>query len=175
MKQILLILLGSITFANASSLQLPTAFTSLFSQTITTPSKKTIQYNGVVNYNSPSLLKWSYISPTKKEVCTDSKIVLVVDHHLEQVSMFKITKGFNLPAVIKSAKSVGKNEFIASHDNQKFHIRTVNNRQLSQISYIDELDNKVEVNFNNTKYLQSPISNTKLKCNYPSTYDIIEG
>lgn len=175
MKKILLALLGFMALANASELQLPISFTSKFSQTITTPSKKTIIYNGSVNYNSPSLLKWSYSSPTKKEVCTDSKLVLVVDHHLEQVSMFKITKGFNLPAVIKSAKAVGKGEFVAQHDNKKFNIRTINNNQLSQISYVDELDNKVVVNFNNTKYLKSPISSNKLKCNYPSNYDIIEG
>jgi len=175
LKKILLTLLGFMTISNAIALELPISFTSKFSQTITTPSKKTIIYNGDVSYNSPSLLKWSYSSPTKKEVCTDSKLVLVVDHHLEQVSMFKITKGFNLPAVIKSAKSVGNGEFVAQHDNKKFYIRTISNNQLSQISYIDELDNKVVVNFNNIKYLKTPINSSKLKCNYPSTYDIIEG
>lgn len=175
MKNILLILLGSATLASATPLALPIAFTSMFNQTITTPSKKTIQYGGSVNYNSPSLLKWSYSSPTKKEVCTDSKIVLVVDHHLEQVSMFKVEKGFNLPAVIKSAKVVGKDKYLASYNNQKFHILTSNGNQLSQISYVDELDNSITINFSNTKYLNAPINKTILKCNYPSNYDIIEG
>lgn len=160
---------------SASSLKLPAAFTSNFEQSITTPSKKTINYSGNVMFSSSTLLKWSYVAPAKKEVCTDSKIVLVVDHALEQISAFKISKGLNLPMVIKSAKNIRNNQFIASYDKRKYNITSNKNGQLLKISYIDELDNSVNINFISTKYLNKPINGSKLKCNYPSSYDIIEG
>jgi len=92
------------TFLNAEELKMPIAFESQFVQEIISPSKKKIRYTGKVQYSKSSLLKWQYISPTKKEVCTDGKELVIVDHDLEQISFYTIDKGFDLSAVLENAK-----------------------------------------------------------------------
>jgi len=92
-------------FAHAQSIMLPDNFQANFTQKITNPKKKVINYSGNVRFSSKTLLKWVYVKPTKKEVCTNGKELTVVDHDLEQVSNYLIDKGFNLIKIVKDAIS----------------------------------------------------------------------
>ncbi len=79
-----------------------------FLQKVTNQQKKVIKYSGnlVIWKNR---IKWSYLKPSKKEVCSDGEKLVVVDHELEQVGFYKINKSFNLQKIIKNAKHYKKN------------------------------------------------------------------
>jgi outer membrane lipoprotein carrier protein len=119
---ILLILTTSvIVFANP--IVLPENFTANFTQMITNPKKKVINYSGKVRFSDKTLLKWEYLEPTKKEVCTNGLELLVVDHDLEQVSNYLINKGFNLTEVLKKAKLHSENIYVAEYQGKKYTIQ----------------------------------------------------
>jgi len=122
MKQIALILILSVvTFA--SSINIPENFQANFKQTITNPKKKVISYSGKVYFSEGTKLKWEYTKPTKKEVCTNGKELRVVDHDLEQVSEYRINKGFNLSQVLKKAKFHSDKLYLASHGGIQYTIQ----------------------------------------------------
>jgi len=154
---------------------MPTAFESQFVQEIVSSSKKKITYTGKVQYSKNSLLKWQYTSPTKKEVCTDGKDLVIVDHDLEQISLYTINKGFNLPAVLASAKKQTNGNFVAVYQKKSYYISLDVKGELASISYNDDLDNQVSIRFNGMRYVNTPFSNSTMKCLFPQTYDIIRG
>jgi len=91
-------------YAFSASITLPENFQAKFTQKITNPKKKVINYSGKVSFSDKVLLKWEYVKPTKKEVCTNGHDLRVVDHDLEQVSNYRINKGFDLSKILKKAK-----------------------------------------------------------------------
>ncbi|MDD5406199.1 MAG: LolA-like outer membrane lipoprotein chaperone [Sulfurovaceae bacterium] len=163
------------TSINAGELKMPAAFESKFVQEIVSPSKKKIIYTGKVQYSKSSLLKWQYVSPTKKEVCTDGKDLVIVDHDLEQISLYAINKGFNLPAVLTSAKRQTNGNYLAVYEKKNYYISLDSKMELTGISYNDDLDNKVSIRFNDMRYLNTPFSRNSMKCLLPQTYDLIRG
>ena len=92
-----LIALLSLAFSLLSAtVELPENFQANFIQKITNTKQKVITYSGEVRFSNETLFKWSYKEPTQKEVCTDGKELLVVDHDLEQVSAYRIAKGIDI-------------------------------------------------------------------------------
>jgi len=174
MKAILLILAASaVTFANA--IMLPENFTASFVQKITNPKKKVINYSGKVRFSDKTLLKWEYLEPTKKEVCTNGLELLVVDHDLEQVSNYLINKGFNLTEVLKKAKPHSKNIYVAEYQGKKYTIQVDAKGRLQSVAYFDDLENKVQIVFTKVKYGKGKLPAKTMQCNYPEAYDIIRG
>ena len=168
----LLLLLSSMLFA---SIELPENFQADFEQKITNNKKRVIKYEGKVLFSDKKLFKWSYVSPTKKEVCTDGKELLVVDHDLEQVSAYYIAKGLDISKVLKKAKLHSNNIYVAAYEGKNYTIQLDNIEKLHSIAYYDELDNKVQIRFINMKYGKGKLSGEKMKCNYPNFYDMIRG
>lgn len=162
-------------FLSADGIKLPMAFDSSFTQEIISPKNKKIIYKGRVLYSDKSLLKWIYAAPTKKEVCTNGKEVVIVDNDLEQVSFYTINKGFNLPEVLKSAKKEPNGTFSAKYQKKNYNIKLNSNGELLQVFYVDDLDNKVTINFNGIKYKNRSIPSENLKCIIPRNYDIARG
>ncbi len=174
-KNLLISILLFFTFLNAGGLKMPIAFESQFVQEIVSPSKKKITYTGKVKYSKRSLLKWQYTSPTKKEVCTDGKELVIVDHDLEQISFYTINKGFNLPAVLESAQKQKNGSFTAVYQKKNYYINLNAKGELASIVYNDDLDNLVSIRFNSMKYVNAPFPNNTMKCILPQAYDIIRG
>lgn len=168
----LFLLLSSIVFA---TIELPENFQADFVQKITNTKAKVIEYKGEVSFSNETLFKWSYIEPTKKEVCTDGLELLVVDHDLEQVSAYYITKGLDISKVLKQAKVHNKNIYVAVYENKKYTIQLDAKQKLHSIAYFDDLDNKVQIVFKHMKYGKGNLSMKHMKCNYPRHYDMIEG
>lgn len=171
---ILSILYGTLLAAQ-SAITLPPSFHAEFSQTITNDQKKQIVYRGKIDFSSPDRFKWRYTAPTRKEVCTDSKELLVVDHDLEQVSSYIIDKGLDLPAILKSAKPHRKSVYIARYQERYYTIQVNSRQELSRIAYKDDLDNNVLIIFSRMKYGKRSIPAAQMKCNYPESYDRIGG
>ena len=170
---ILILTLG--LFAYAKPITLPANFTANFTQKITNPKKKVINYKGKVHFSSKSLLKWAYTKPTKKEVCTNGKELVVVDHDLEQVSNYLIDKGFNLIKIVKDAKVHSKNVYVSKYNGTNVTIQVDNKQKLHSIAYFDNLDNKVQIVFKKVRYGKGKLSKKVMTCKAPRDYDMIRG
>jgi len=165
------LLLSSI-FAQIS---LPKNFSTKFKQTVTNTKKKQIKYNGVLYFIAPNKFKWSYKAPTKKEVCTDGKSLIVVDHDLEQVSKYILKRGLNISKILSKAKFYKQNIYLAKYENKNYTIVVDSKKRLKSIGYLDDLDNTVNIFFNNIKYNKNRISKKMMRCKYPKNYDYIRG
>jgi len=159
----------------AGGITLPGHFSADFTQMITNPKKKTINYSGKVRFSTPSMMKWEYTKPTRKEVCTDGKELRVVDHDLEQVSTYLISKGFDLKEIVKQAKEHSRNIYVASYEGKKYTIRTDGKKRLESIAYYDDLDNKVQIVFKKVRYGKGALSLQSMTCSAPKDYDEIRG
>lgn len=181
MKRVALGFLAFSLFASASSIEVPTAFKTSFRQKITNPDKKVIEYRGKLLLNSTGDLKWSYTSPTKKEVCSSNQNFVVVDHDLEQVSFYTLDKSLDLPEILRNArpqKAAGSNAadytnklYVANIDGKNYTIGLDSRGRIDQIAYKDDMDNIVNIHFENMKYLSKSYSGSKMECKYPSSYD----
>ncbi|WP_309499078.1 LolA-like outer membrane lipoprotein chaperone [Sulfurovum sp.] len=167
-----LLFASSMLFANV---ELPENFQAEFTQKITNTKEKVIHYSGKVRFSNESFFKWNYEEPTKKEVCTNGLELLVVDHDLEQVSVYLITKGIDIAKILKKAKPHSKNIYVAEYENKKYTIQVDKQQKLHSIAYFDDLDNKVQIVFKHMKYGQVDLPSSTMKCNYPNDYDRIEG
>ncbi|AKF24697.1 hypothetical protein YH65_04320 [Sulfurovum lithotrophicum] len=159
----------------ADGITLPEHFKANFVQMITNPKKKIIQYSGKVRFSIPSLMKWEYTRPTRKEVCTDGRELRVVDHDLEQVSIYLISKGFNLNEIVKKAKLHSENIYVARYEGKSYTIQVDGKKRLQSIAYFDELDNKVQIVFKNIKYGKGALGLESMRCSAPKAYDMIRG
>lgn len=175
--RILLLVFTVSVYAFSASITLPENFQAAFTQKITNPKKKVINYSGKVSFSDRSLLKWKYTKPTKKEVCTDGHKLVVVDHDLEQVSNYRINKGFDLSVILKKAKAVKdrKTVYVAKYEGKNYTIQTDSKGRLSRIVYFDDLENTVLIIFTKMKYGKGKLKASSMKCNYPKSYDIING
>ncbi len=173
--RLLLLILTLGLYVYAVPIILPESFQADFTQKITNTKKKTINYSGKVRFSNKTLLKWEYLKPTKKEVCTDGFELLVVDHDLEQVSSYLINKGFDLAKILKQAKVHSENIYVTKYENINYTIQVDAKQRLHSIAYFDDLDNKVQIVFKKMKYGKGNLSSKSMKCNYPQNYDMIRG
>lgn len=186
----LFISLLALSYTLSADITLPKNFKTDFHQSITNDKGKVINYEGSVvfknfqqllanamgeetNYNR-SLFKWSYTSPTQKEVCTDGSQLIVIDHDLEQVSNYMIEEGINLEAILQVAQKLSSTDYTANYKETEYLITLDDKEQLQQIMYVDNLDNHVKIIFNNMNY-NTTVNVDALSCNSPVEYDIIKG
>ena len=168
----LLLLLSSMLSAG---IELPESFQADFQQKITNTKGKVIKYMGKVQFSDQHNFKWTYLSPTQKEVCTDGVELLVVDHDLEQVSAYYISKGLDISKVLAKAKLHSKDIYVAEYEGKHYTIQLDRKGRLHSIAYYDELENKVQIIFTNINYAKIRIKSEDMKCNYPYDYDVIRG
>jgi len=187
----LLLTLSALAMALNAEITLPNNFQTDFKQSITNEQGKVIKYDGNVLFNkmkesfldnsgtsqsySRSLFKWNYSSPTKKEVCTDGRQLIVIDHDLEQVSNYMVDEGIDLEGILKVAQKITNVDYKATYKETEYIITLDNSEQLSKIVYVDNLDNGVKIIFNNMNYNNTSFDVKKLECQAPKEYDIIQG
>jgi len=170
-----LLILFAFALLNGEGISLPAGMEARFLQKVTNPQKKVIQYSGKVLMDSGNRFKWSYTKPTKKEVCSDGKRVIVVDHDLEQVSFYRMDKGFDLGAVLKRAKHYKGNLYTAKYQGRTYTLAVDSKGRIEQIAYKDDMDNVVNIHLKGVRSLSKPPSARRMRCPYPKSYDVIEG
>ncbi|WP_456392573.1 LolA-like outer membrane lipoprotein chaperone [Nitratifractor sp.] len=170
----LLILFAAIGLLMAE-ITVPPGMEASFIQKVTNPNKKVIRYSGSVIMDNGKRFKWSYRSPTRKEVCSDGKRVIVVDHDLEQVSFYRMDKGFDLGAVLKRARHYKDNLYTARYQGRTYTLAVDGKGRIEQVAYRDDMDNVVNIRLQKLKILSRPPSAAKMRCPYPKSYDRIEG
>ncbi len=167
------LLLGCVVYA--AGITLPEHFGAHFSQTVTNPQNKVIHYSGKVLFSDKRHLKWIYLKPTRKEVCTDGKEVLVVDHDLEQTSAYRIEKGFDLAHIIAQAKPYKPHIYVTEYAGRQYTLKVDEKGRLQSVAYYDDLDNKVQILFTRMRYGKGSLPPEQMRCNYPAGYDMIRG
>ena len=154
---------------------LPDSFQAAFVQQVTNPKGKVIRYTGSVYFSEGRRLKWVYREPTRKEVCTDGKELVVVDHDLEQVSYYLMDEGFDLIAILKRAKRHKARIYLADYRGSRYTIRVDGNGIVQSVAYFDNLDNKIQIVFKEMRYGKEKIGGSDMRCKAPADYDVIRG
>ncbi len=171
MKYILtLILLYSALFADLSTLN---SFRADFTQTITDDKGKTLSYKGSIKAKKPQYATWNYTSPVEKNVFINADKIVMVEPELEQVVIKHIENKFDFFNMIKYAKQIDENLYIAHYKDTKFQIKIVNSI-VSSIMYEDEFGNQIDISFKN-QLQNTPIDSKEFTPVYPLNYDIIRG
>ena len=146
MKYILLLLLTA-TFAYSNEINLD-SFKANFIQTLTNDKGNTLEYKGTMSATRPQSMLWSYTFPAKKEIIIKDRRVTIIEYDIEQVLIRNIHGDFDFFKIIKSAKKIKPNVYIASFNEIKYTIQ-LNGKKISSISYLDELENSIVITFTN--------------------------
>lgn len=148
------------------------SFKADFNQKVTDTTGKTLVYEGKFYYKNENSL-WQYLSPDKKRVYINKFEVMIVDDDLEQVVISK--EQVDLKNILKNITLHKKDKnykiYKAKYNDIMYYIY-VNNDILTNISYKDELDNKVSIDFTNTK-INTDLEDSLFKYEIPNNYDII--
>jgi len=148
-----------------------TSFEADFTQSITDDKNKTLIYNGKIIALKPQNAKWSYIKPVKKEVYINDFEVTIVEPEIEQVVVKTLESNFDFFKMISNAKKTAENKYTANYKNTKFNI-IKKGSFIESISYLDEFENKVQINFKNQKQNQS-VDKAVFEPKFPLEFDII--
>ncbi len=169
MKKLFLIaLLSSEIFAFFDTIN---TFEADFIQTVTDDKNKVLTYNGSIFASKPQNALWRYTAPVNKDVYINQSSVTIVEPEIEQAIIKIIDSNFDFFKIIKDAKEVEKNIFVAKLGNSSFVIRT-ENEQIKSISYIDEFENSVLISFDKQKQ-NSKINKEVFIPRIPVDFDII--
>ena len=169
MKQnFLLLLLATASFANIQNIN---SFEADFKQTIIDDQNKTILYEGHIVATKPQYALWNYTKPIQKSVYILEKKAIIIEPELEQAIIKKIGKNFDFFKLIKNAKKIKENKYLARYNNTTFII-TIDANTIKKISYKDEFENHVTIEFNNQKE-NKKIDKKVFEPNIPDDFDII--
>ena len=171
MKKILLstILLISTSYASIHSIN---SFEADFVQSITDDKDKTLSYSGHVIAKKPQYAKWNYKEPVQKIIYISHFEVTIVEPEIEQVIIRKIESNFDFFQMIKNAKEVSKNKYVAHYKNTAFKI-TKKDNLIYTIAYKDEFENDVLIKFKKQKQ-DKEIDETQFQPKYSLDFDIIQ-
>jgi len=169
-EKFLLLFLATASFANINNLN---SFEADFKQNIVDDKNKTITYYGHVKASKPQYALWTYVKPIEKKVYILDNQAIIVEPELEQAIIKKIGNNFDFFTLIKNAKKLDNGNYLAHYNNTAFTIKTKNN-SIESISYKDEFDNSVLIDFTN-QVINKKIDKKEFAPVIPDEYDIIKG
>ncbi len=132
-----------------------------FVQNITNQSDKVISYTGKIYIKNPNKMLWKYIQPIEKYVYMNNKKIIIDEPELEQALYTTLTDEINLINFLNNPELIDKK-----------YTLIYKNKQLITIKYIDEMENKININFKNITVNQ-PIPDQLFQFIAPLDYDII--
>jgi outer membrane lipoprotein carrier protein len=154
---------------------IPISLSANFVQKVTTPHKKLTKYTGTLKLNRTRQFLWLYRSPTKREICGDGNKVRIIDHDLEQVTVYKVGSLLDLMQLLKRAKLYKGDIYLTKYHGVRYTLKVNKSGQIEQIAYKDKMDNVINIHFYKMKYNKSPYAPSKLRCRTPKSYDVIKG
>ena len=118
MKSILFVLfISTFSFASINNIN---SFEADFKQIITDEKDKKLTYSGHILASKPQNALWNYTKPVKKKIYIQGHIVTIVEPEIEQVIRRELSSDFNFFKIIKRAKQIDKNKYLAVDKNIKF-------------------------------------------------------
>lgn len=133
-----------------------------FTQIITNPSKKAIEYNGELYIKQPSKMLWQYKTPILKNVYMNKLKIIIDEPELEQAIFTKLTDEINLIDFLNNPDLV----------DDKYTL-TFEQNKLIKIQYDDEMENNIVVSFTNI-IVNQKIADQLFQFIAPLDYDIIK-
>ena len=167
-----LLFLALITVTAQASIKNIQYFEADFTQNIVDDENKTITYKGHVKAAKPQYALWQYKSPVDKQVYILPHKIVVVEPELEQAIIKKIGNNFDFFSLIKHAKKIDNKHYLANF-REKNYLITMNNDRLVSISYKDEFDNSITIDFTDTK-TNKKIEEKSFTPQIPEDYDLIK-
>ncbi len=161
-------------FVNAQ-INIPISLSARFVQKVTTPHNKLTKYTGTLKLNRNRQFLWLYKTPTKREICGDGSMVRIVDHDLEQVTIYKVGSLLDMMQLLKRAKSYRGDIYLTKYHGVRYTLKVTKSGHIEQIAYKDKMDNVINIHFYNMKYNKKPFASSKLKCRIPKSYDVVKG
>lgn len=161
----------ALSFLNANDIKNLDSFFGNFKQTITSDSKSVIEYSGKVFIKKSGKILWQYETPIKKNVYIDNTMAIVDEPELEQAIFTKLDNEINIIKLLNEAKKIDNENYVSTINGIKYSIKVQDNK-ISKITYKDELDNLVNINFLNIVQ-NGDISDEIFKFIIPSHYDVI--
>jgi len=147
-------------------------FQAKFTQSIINNSGKEIRYSGMIYAKKPYYIYWKYNNPIEKNVYLNKKEVVIIEPELEQVIVSELKEEINILQLLKDATQIAPNRYISKLNNIEYSI-LLQDDKLSQITYKDEIDNKIIIYFENSLQ-NSSLDNNIFKYSIPEEFDIIQ-
>lgn len=173
MKKLLLsAALLSTTFLSANITAL-NSLESNFKQSIVNDQNSRITYQGkmyATKQNNQAL--WIYTTPIEKKIYYKDGSIVIIEPELEQVIYAKLSKVPNVLSLLNSAKKISTDRFETTFNNVKYTIIT-HGDAVNSISYTDEIQNRVTIEFN-TQKINKGIDENKFLYSIPEDYDILQ-
>ncbi len=161
----------ALLFLKANDIKNLDSFFGNFKQTITSDSKSVIEYSGKVFIKKSGKILWQYEAPIKKNVYIDNTMAIVDEPELEQAIFTKLDNEINIIKLLNEAKKIDNENYVSTINGIKYSIKVQDNK-ISKITYKDELDNLVNINFLNIVQ-NGDIADEIFKFIIPSHYDVI--
>lgn len=168
--KIFFIAIAFISNVSASLLEL-NSFEADFIQSITDEKNKVLKYTGHIIASKPQNAIWQYISPIEKNIYINKYKATIVEPEIEQVIIRRIHNEFDFFRMIKEAKKVSKNNYMTMYNNTKYSI-DVENGLVKSISFLDQFENKVKIEFSNQKQ-NHKINKSSFTPKYPIDFDVV--
>jgi len=160
------------TLLNASIAELD-SLESNFKQSIVNEQNSKITYKGkMYATKQDNQALWEYKSPIEKKIYYKSGNIVIIEPELEQVIFAKLSKIPNVLSLLNSAKQVSDNKLVTTFNKIKYII-TTDGDKIKRIDYVDEIQNRVTIEFSNQK-TNGKINSAVFSYTIPADYDILE-
>ena len=165
------IFITNIAQANALNIQ---TIESNFNQSITNEQNAKVVYSGKMYASqTKNQALWEYNSPISKKIYyKGSGKVVIIEPELEQVVYAKLDKIPNVLKLLESAKKTDDGRLKTKFNGINYYI-TANANKIAKITYTDEMQNRVVIEFSNEK-VNSFIDKSRFAYSVPAGYDILE-
>jgi outer membrane lipoprotein carrier protein len=167
-KTWIILFCSTLSFASIENIN---TFKADFIQSVTDDKNVSLIYNGNIVAKKPQNAVWNYVKPIEKNVYINRYSITIVEPEIEQVIIRKIETNFDFFMMIKNARKIDNNKYIANYKKTKFIIST-NKSLISSISYKDEFENNIKIIFKNQQQ-NIDIEDEVFKAKYPLDFDII--
>ncbi len=147
-------------------------YEATFIQSIINSSGKEILYKGKIYIEQPSQMLWKYDDPIEKFVHINNKDVTIIEPDLEQAIVSRLEKEINIIKLLKDSIKIDNTTYKSTLYDKVYIIKIINNK-LTQIKYVDELDNKITIDFKDIKQNET-IQSDIFKYKIPYDFDIIK-
>lgn len=167
-KTLILSLLCANLFGFAENLN---TFSAHFVQTVEDEKKSVIKYSGDIKAKRPNMAMWNYVSPVKKEIYIKDQDLVIIEPEIEQVILKKVGNTIAFFEMLKNAKKIDNDTYKAKYEKLNITIHLKNNK-IDSITYLDELENHVKIQFTNQLENQK-IEDQVFKAKIPADYDVV--
>ncbi|CAI6144882.1 MAG: Outer-membrane lipoprotein carrier protein [uncultured Sulfurimonas sp.] len=144
-----------------------------FRQVVTNDKGNILEYSGHIKIMKPQYALWEYLQPSTKLIYINKNMATIIEPDLEQVIVKKLHNNIDFFKILKNAKKIDKNTYIAEFGSVHYTINMMDS-DLKSIEYKDQLDNTILIDFSE-QIVNKKISLEEFKPCIPTEYDLIRG